>query len=78
MDEIRELLRLEVGGSRNSIQKIAGSRLANIREKIAALTRMERVLSELLSECEHTDSLAPRPIIAIWNTSEVVAIRKGD
>src|ERR1700733_48154 len=51
LDEIRELMRLEQGGSRSAIRKIAGDRLANIREKIVALQRMDRVLSELLSEC---------------------------
>jgi DNA-binding transcriptional MerR regulator len=56
LEEIRELLRLERGGSRSAIRKIAGDRLANIREKIAALGQMERVLSELLCTCEHTAS----------------------
>src|SRR5271154_798259 len=47
LDEIRELMRREQGGSRSAIRKIAGDRLANIREKVATLGRMERVLSEL-------------------------------
>lgn len=70
LDEIRELLQLETGGSRSLIRKIAGSRLTNIRDKIAALTQMERVLSQLLQECEHTDSAVPCPIIAALNTPE--------
>ena len=68
LDEIRELLRLEQGGARNAIRKIASDRLMNIREKIAALEQMARVLSELLSECEHTATAAPCPIIAALNT----------
>ncbi len=68
LDEIRELLRLEQGGGRNAIRKIAGDRLTNIRDKIAALEQMERVLSELLVECEHTATAAPCPIIAALNT----------
>ncbi len=71
LEEIRELLRLERGGSRSSIRKIAGDRLANIREKIAALGQMERVLSELLTTCEHTASAAPCPIIAALSTERV-------
>lgn len=59
LDEIRELMRLEQGGSRGAIRKIAGDRLTNIREKIDALEQMERVLSDLLRECEHT-AIAPR------------------
>jgi MerR family mercuric resistance operon transcriptional regulator len=64
LEEIRELLRLEKGGSRSAIRKIAGDRLANIREKIAALGQMERVLSELVGQCEHTIAAAPCPIVA--------------
>jgi Hg(II)-responsive transcriptional regulator len=70
LDEIRELMRLEQGGSRNAIRKIAGERLANIREKIVTLERMERVLSELLCDCEHTTTAAPCPIIAALNTDQ--------
>jgi Hg(II)-responsive transcriptional regulator len=70
LNEIRELMRLEQGGSRNAIRKIAGERLTNIREKIVTLERMERVLSELLCECEHTATAAPCPIIAALNTDQ--------
>ena len=73
LDEIRELLRLEQGGTRNAIRKIAGDRLTNIREKIAALEQMERVLSKLLCECEHTATAAPCPIIAALNTDQRAA-----
>jgi Hg(II)-responsive transcriptional regulator len=72
LDEIRELLRLEQGGARNAVRKIAGNRLTNIREKIAALEEMERVLSELLFECEHTATAARCPIIAALNTNPKV------
>lgn len=64
LEEIRELMRLEEGGSRSAIRKIAGARLGNIRGKISDLRRMELVLSRLLHECEHADSAAPCPIIA--------------
>lgn len=70
LEEIRELLRLEEGGSRSPIRKTAGSRLTNIRDKIAALTRMERVLSDLLRECEHANAAAPCPIIAALSLGE--------
>jgi Hg(II)-responsive transcriptional regulator len=68
LEEIRELMRLEQGGSRSAVRKVAGERLASIREKIVTLERMERVLSELLCECEHTTTAAPCPIIAALNT----------
>jgi len=70
LEEIRELMRLEQGCSRNAIRKIAGARLANIREKIAALEQMERVLSKLLFECEQTATAARCPIIAALNTDQ--------
>lgn len=63
LDEIRELLRLEEGGSRSAIRKIAATRLTNIRDKLAALKRMESALADLLRECEHANSVAPCPII---------------
>lgn len=71
LDEIRELLRLEQGGSREAIRKIAGDRLANIREKIVGLAQMERVLAQLLGECEHTAIAAPCPIIAALNAGQL-------
>jgi len=73
LEEIRELIRLERGGSRRAIRKVTGDRLANIREKIAALGRMERVLSELLCTCEHTAGAAPCPIIAALSTNPTAA-----
>jgi MerR family transcriptional regulator, mercuric resistance operon regulatory protein len=75
LDEIRELLRLELGGSRNAIRKIAGDRLTNIREKIVALEQMEGVLSALLFECEHTATAAPCPIIAALSVDKRAANR---
>ena len=72
LDEIRELLRLEQGGSRSAIRKIAGARLTNIREKIVALEQMERVLGELLLACEHAATATPCPIISALNTNPPV------
>jgi MerR family mercuric resistance operon transcriptional regulator len=70
LDEIRELMRLEQGGTRNAIRKIAGDRLTTIRDKIQALEQMERVLSTLLRECEHTATAAPCPIIAALSADQ--------
>jgi Hg(II)-responsive transcriptional regulator len=64
LEEIRELMRLERGGSRSAIRKIAEVRLGGIREKLSALQRMETVLSELLCQCEHTATAEPCPIIS--------------
>lgn len=69
LEEIRELLRLESGGSRGAIRRIAGVRLQNMREKMAALARVEEVLAQLLDDCEHTGIAAPCPIIAALSTA---------
>jgi MerR family mercuric resistance operon transcriptional regulator len=73
LEEIRELMRLEQGGGRGAIRKIAGARLNNIRDKLATLQQMEKVLSELLCECEHTATAEPCPIIAALNTDRPTA-----
>jgi Hg(II)-responsive transcriptional regulator len=64
LDEIRELLRLERGCKRKEIRGVANSRLKSIREKIHDLERMEKVLAQLVHDCEEANSLTPCPIIA--------------
>jgi Hg(II)-responsive transcriptional regulator len=63
LEEVRELLQLEDGGDRGSIRKVAAERLHQIEAKLADLKRMQRVLKELLNECEHTKADLPCPII---------------
>lgn len=63
LDEIAELLRLEDGGDRASIRGIATQRLEQIALKLADLRRMQRVLKQLVDECEHTRAGLPCPII---------------
>lgn len=64
LDEIAELLRLEGGIDRRSIRQIASARLAQIELKLSDLRRMQKVLKHLVTECEHTRSELPCPIIA--------------
>ncbi|MDQ6679995.1 MAG: MerR family DNA-binding protein, partial [Pseudomonadota bacterium] len=63
LEEIGELLLLEDGADRGSIQRIAASRLSQIEAKLGDLKRMQRVLKGLLTECEHTKASLPCPII---------------
>jgi Hg(II)-responsive transcriptional regulator len=63
LEEVRELLQLEDGADRVSIRRVAGERLSQIEAKLADLKRMQRVLKELLTECEHTKAGLPCPII---------------
>ncbi len=63
LEEVRELLQLEDGADRFSIRRVAGERLAQIEAKLADLKQMQRVLKDLLTECEHTKAGLPCPII---------------
>jgi len=63
LEEVSELLHLEEGADRASIRHIATSRLSQIEQKLADLRRMQRVLKHLVSECEHTSTDLPCPII---------------
>ncbi|MDE2421157.1 MAG: MerR family transcriptional regulator [Gammaproteobacteria bacterium] len=64
LDEISELLSLHGNHQRDLIQQITAARLAQIRSKITDLERIQTVLTQLLSECEHTNPDLPCPIIA--------------
>ena len=70
LDEIAALLRLEEGADRRSIRAIAAERLAHIEGKLADLRRMQKVLTHLVVECEHTGSKQPCPIIATLAAAE--------
>jgi MerR family mercuric resistance operon transcriptional regulator len=63
LEEIRELLQLGDGADRRSIRRVAADRLQQIEAKLADLKRMQRVLKQLLAECEHTRADLPCPII---------------
>lgn len=64
LDEIFTLLQLEDGADRKAIRQTAGERLAEIRNKIADLQRMEGVLAHLIHECQATGRTKSCPIIA--------------
>lgn len=63
LDEIADLLKLESGADRASIRRIAGTRLVEIRARIADLTRMEGMLAHLLDACAHAPGRHRCPII---------------
>ena len=68
LDEVKELLQLEDGTDRKSIRRVASTRLSQIEAKLADLKRMQRVLKDLLTECEHTNADLPCPIIGSIRT----------
>ena len=52
LEEIATLLQLQDGTDRRTIRRIAAARLAQIRVRIADLTRIERALAHVLHDCE--------------------------
>lgn len=64
LEEIRELLRLEDGGSRKEVRRIASARLASVHDKLVALQKMAHVLTHLVAECESSGPQLPCPIIS--------------
>lgn len=64
LDEIGELLRLEDGTHCNEASRLAEHKLKDVREKLAELTRMEAVLSELVSACHIRKGNVSCPLIA--------------
>lgn len=64
LDEVAGLLRLEDGIDRSSIRQIASDRLAQIELKLSDLRRMQTALKHLVTECAHTRTDLPCPIIA--------------
>jgi MerR family mercuric resistance operon transcriptional regulator len=57
LDEVRDLLALVDGGAQTcgEVQGIANTRLATVRAKIAALTRIEHVLRSTVAQCTGGD-----------------------
>jgi len=64
LEEIESLLALEDGTDRRTIRRIAGARLAEIRQRLVDLKRMEHALAHLLHECEAHQKAQRCPIIA--------------
>jgi MerR family mercuric resistance operon transcriptional regulator len=78
LEEVRELLQLEDGSHRKSIQRVAAGRLSQIEAKLADLKRMQRVLKELLTKCEHTGADLPCPIIGTIRDDHRLPTRSRD
>ena len=75
LQEIIELLRLEDGSERSSIRRVATNRLLQIEQKLSDLMRMQKVLTHLVTQCEHTRAGLPCPIIATLAAPPTVSRR---
>ena len=64
LDEIGALLQLEDGTHCGQARDLAEHKLDDVREKLAALRRVESVLAGLVGECRHARRTIPCPLIA--------------
>ena len=63
LDEITELLKLEDGTHCDEAAELAAMRLADVRDRLADLTRMEAALSKLVDECNAHHGNVSCPLI---------------
>lgn len=63
LSEVTELLRLEDGVHCEEASSLAEHKLANVREKLADLKRIEQVLSELVEACHRQKGNISCPLI---------------
>lgn len=64
LDEIAELLRLDDGAHCAEASRLAEHKLADVREKLADLARIESVLSQLVRACHAGKGKVSCPLIA--------------
>jgi MerR family mercuric resistance operon transcriptional regulator len=64
LDEVAQLLKLEDGTHCAEAAAIAESKMTDIRSRLEDLKRMQRVLSQLVSQCHHADNNICCPLIA--------------
>ena len=64
LDEIAELLRLDDGTHCAQASVLAQHKLDDVRDKIASLRRIEKVLAELLKACRAQDETIDCPLIS--------------
>lgn len=64
LDEIGQLLKLEDGTHCSEAAELAALRLADVRARLADLTRMEEALTKLVSECNASHGNVSCPLIA--------------
>jgi MerR family transcriptional regulator, copper efflux regulator len=74
LSEIRELLTLRVDESRSSaeVRSIAENKIADIEERITALTAMKRALTHLTDKCSGHGPASECPIVEIIDSDEVL------
>ena len=69
LEEVKRLLLLEDGQNCGETRRLAARKLAMIKERIADLSRMRRLLEGLIKECEQGKRPRACPIIATLSAS---------
>ncbi len=69
LSEVTELLRLEDGVHCEEASALAEHKLANVREKLVDLKRIEQVLSELVEACHRQKGNISCPLIVTLHDS---------
>ncbi len=64
LEEVAQLLQLEDGTRCAQAREIAAHRLADVRQRLADLRRIEHVLSDLVARCEGARGRMACPLIA--------------
>ena len=64
LDEVGQLLKLEDGTHCSEAAELAAQRLADVRARLADLTRMEEALSKLVGDCNAHQGNVSCPLIA--------------
>lgn len=64
LDEVGHLLKLEDGTHCGEAARLASLRLADVRERLADLKRMEAALAKLVTECRSVRGKVSCPLIA--------------
>ena len=70
LDEVKDLLALEDGKHCREAERLAAIKLAAVRERLAQLRRVERVLATLVEQCECNTGRVRCPLIAALERDE--------
>jgi MerR family mercuric resistance operon transcriptional regulator len=69
LKEIKELLSLRIDVSStatcDAVRRLAEGKIAEVRDKIRTLQRMETVLAQLISDCHNRTATGDCPILAV-------------
>ena len=71
LDEISDLLRLEDGTHCEEASALAEHKLKDVREKIERLVKIEKALSDMVSQCHARPDSIACPLIASLHEGDI-------